>query len=213
MKKNKMMFLILLLSVFIYIPKVNAMQIFVKKLTGETIIVEVESSDTIEAVKQKIYEIDNNFLPENQRLIFSGTKMGDGRTLADYNVQKESTIHLLLTINNERFKVVFDANEGTFKTGKNVTIENWENGLENTLEIPIRDGYSFLGFYTEKIGGTKLELILAESGIDSDMTFYAHWQENVENPQTKDDIRTAILSLIISLIGLSSLIIVRIKNI
>lgn len=213
MKKNKMMFLILLLSVFIYIPKVNAMQIFVKKLTGENIIVEVESSDTIEAVKQKIYEIDNNFLPENQRLIFSGTKMEDGRTLADYNVQKESTIHLLLTINNERFKVVFDANEGTFKTGKNLTIENWENGLENTLEIPIRDGYSFLGFYTEKIGGTKLELILAESGIDSDMTFYAHWQENVENPQTKDDIRTAILSLIISLIGLSSLIIVRIKNI
>ena len=213
MKKNKMMFLILLLSVFIYIPKVNAMQIFVKKLTGENIIVEVESSDTIEAVKQKIYEIDNNFLPENQRLIFSGSKMEDGRTLADYSVQKESTIHLLLTINNERFKVVFDANEGTFKTGKNLTIENWENGLENTLEIPTRDGYSFLGFYTEKTGGTKLELILAESGIDSDMTFYAHWQENVENPQTKDDIRTAILSLIISLIGLSSLIIVRIKNI
>ena len=122
-------------TMYLYPRLSNEMQIFVNTLHGKTITLEVEQSDTIKKLKEKIR--DKGILPVKHTLIFGGRQLIEGRTLSDYNIKKRNTVHLVSGYPGMQVSVKTPAGKTiTLMAKASDTIENVKTKIQDKEKIP-----------------------------------------------------------------------------
>jgi ubiquitin len=117
------------------------LQLFIKTLNGDTITIQANSTDKILTVKEKIQKKQDNLLPSHQRLLYGGKQLEDDKTLMDYNILSEATLHLVVRLKGGQtiYVKTLIGDVFTFEFDENQTIAEVKQKIEETENIPVNE--------------------------------------------------------------------------